>query len=110
MFRQSVSLSNNYEISKRSAKVEGFITIAAGIASYFLIKDAGDPFDSAKLNALYYMSPVIAPLAGLFFLSRKKHKQDTSQTSGTQKVANALTWVILFGVVVFAFWLLYTST
>lgn len=106
--KDSVSLSNNYELRKTHSRIVGFITITSGILAYFVSDKLVDPFSSNKLNVVYYISPVLGPLVALFLLNQKKLKG--MEVSSTNKVANILTWMILFGVVAFAIWLLYTST
>lgn len=107
-FKESISLSSNSEIRKGRAKAFGLITIASGVTSYFVSDQLVNPFSSDKLNVVYYFAPVLVPLISLFFLNQKK--LEAAPMSRTNRVANALTWIVLLGLVLFAIWLLYTST
>ncbi len=108
LFKESVSLSSNREVRKGREKALGLITIASGITSYFVSSEVAEPFSANKMNAIYYFAPVLAPLVSLFFLNQEKLQ--TTPMSKTNSVANVLTWIILIGVVVFAIWLLYSSS
>jgi len=102
--QETIRITTNYELSKRNKRILGIVTAISGLVIYFLPRSS----EGADINPLYLALPVLAPLSTLFALSQKRLKDDLPGMSQVDKVANVITWIILFGVLGLAFWWVYT--
>jgi len=93
------------KLTKKDKIITGIVTVVSFAVSIFL--SGSDSFFSDRLNAIYYFAPVFPPLVALFLLNQKR--LETASMTTTNKVANILTWLILFGVVALAIVILYFS-